>query len=306
MTSPSAPYPFPPTPVTVVGTGTIVDRYLKPPTVLQRLLEDFTTQKFIADFLFRTSGADGGSVIYDRAAAQDIYVDADPNMQPGVIEPGMEFPDVNATDLTSLVATVAGYGGQFFVSYVQIRRNTRDVIGRGLTRLGNTLVKQSNNRAITAITNDAGVTKVAAASPWDGGTPTTIADLTAAFGRVDNTDLGYDADTVIINPLDLSIVMGQSQVYNRLPREAAATNPILNKSVNGLLGMNWITSRLQPRGQVIVCQRGTIGAIASEIPQYTRQVDQPERERWIVQAARWDVPIITDPLAATVITGILT
>lgn len=306
MTSPSAPYPYPQSAPVVSGTTITVDRYLRSPTLLPKLLQDFTTQKFVADFLFRKSNADGGSVIYDVAASQDLFVDVDPNLQPQILQPGMEFPNVMVGDLTSQVATVDGYGGQFPVSYVQVRRNTRDVVGRGLIRLGNTLIRQSNNRAIAAINNNAGVVKAAAAGFWDGATPTFIADITNAIARVDNTDLEYASDTAIINPLDLAIVKQIPAVIAQLPRENVGINPILNKSVNGLLGLDWITSRLQPRGSVIVCQRGVIGAIAEEIPQYSRQVDQPERERWIVQAARWDIPIITDPLSATVVYSAVT
>lgn len=306
MPTPANPHAYPYGPAAPVLNGNVwtVDRFLKNPTVIQKTLENMNSQQFVAELIFRQSNADAGVVIYDEAASQDLYVNVDPNLQPRPVEPGSEFPNVGFVETAHMTVVVTEYGGKFFVSYTQQRRDQRDVITRNLFRLSNTLRQQSNNRAIAVLNNHPRVVKVAAAATWDGVSPKIVSDVQAGISAINNTDLGYNCDTAIINPNTASLVMNQESIWSRLPREDTARNPLLNPQLNGLLSLNWIESRLQPVGQVTLLQRGMVGAIGEEIPQYTQTIDDPERRRWIVQSGRIDVPFITDPLAAYVITGV--
>jgi len=299
-------YPNLPGAPQVVGNYVYLDRWAKNPTDLTTLINITTLPRFVGRYLFRAAGAQGGAVLYNVASTPQAFVDSNPNRQPGEIGNGAEFPIVNVTDLPEQVATVTHYGGMFPVTYKEARRANYDVISRGLTKLGNTLVKLSDARAIAAFNANAAVPRVPAAATWDSAGQKAISDILAGIIAIENADMGYTADTLLLNPVTAGLLLGNPDVIARMPRENVAYNPLFFQQLPSLLGLNIVTTTQQPKQSAIITSSQTVGAIAEEIPQYSRVVDEARVETWWVQSARFDVPIVTDPLAAYVITGVTT
>lgn len=292
---------YPPAPPTIDGQGRItVEQYLKTPTRVQRTIADLTAQRYIAERIFGTGSADGGAVIYDQLTGSDnLYTERDVQ----AIEPGSEFPLTDVGELTPKVAAVAKWGGAGIITYEQSRRDNRDVLNRKLTRIRNTIVRKVDTVAIAAL--NAAPINTATGTDWsDVATRDAVGDIAKATNKIDNLDLGYVADTVLINPTQELELFLDKDLRAALPRENATTNPIASGRINGLMGLTWYATNRVPVGTAYVLASTQAGSLHDELPLYSRVVDQPERERYLIQAARVTVPVVTDPLAVYRLTGL--
>lgn len=284
---------------TVTGTRVTVDTYLRQSPLIQRDLENLTYQRFIADFIYRQGQrTQSGAVMYEQLLANDLFVNRDLKQ----IDELSEFPIVNTPEKAPQTAQVAKWGAAVLFSYEKIRRDARDLLQRDLRKLANTMVRKVNRIAIAVLRADAEVqTYTTTAGTWDG-VSEKIQDLATAASMVDNIDLGYSADTVLINPTNALELKIDDAVTNRLPRET--NNPILSRDLAGLLNLDFVESNDQTLDELVVLSRGMIGSYHDELPMYSRVIDQPEHEGRLLQAARVTVPIVTDPKAAVLVDGI--
>ncbi len=290
---------YPPPAPTITGALITVDAFLRTPSRVQRVVEDLALNRFVADLIFSAGDAQGGAVIYDRVLASELFTTRDVQ----AIEPGSEFPVVDVDQATPTPAVVSKWGGAGIVTYESRDRDSRDELNRQLTRLRNTLVRKVDTVAMAALSADPSVGTQVASANWST-SGDIIADLETARSTIDNADLGYEADTIIINPAQRLDISKNAALRNALPRETVASNPVTSRDLNGLLSFpNWIVSNRVPAGTIYVMQSKVIGSQRDEVALYTRVVDQPERERVLLMAGRRTVPIITDPLAAVKITG---
>lgn len=295
------PTTYPPAPPTIDGQGRItVEQFLKTPSRVQRVIADLTRERYIAERIFGQGDAQGGAVIYDQLTGSDnLYTERDVQ----AIEPGSEFPLTDVGELAPKVAAVSKWGGAGIITYEAARRDARDVLNRKLTRIRNTIVRKVDTVAIAAL-NAAPVGGTVGTDWSDPPTRDAVGDVARATNHIDNLDLGYVADTVLVNPTqELELFLDKS-IRDALPRESAATNPIASGRVSGLMGLTWYATNRVPLGTAYVLASTQAGSLRDELPLYSRVVDQPERERYLVQAARVTVPIVTDPLAVYRLTGL--
>lgn len=289
----------PPAPPTVSGNLITVEQFLKTPTRVTRVLNDLTRQRFIAERIFSSGPAAGGAVIYDQVTASELYTDRDVQ----AIEPGSEFPIVSSGEAAPKVAAVTKWGGAALFTYESVRRDDRDVLNRELTKLRNTIVRKVDTVAIAAL--DAAPINTDVGTDWSDGTNgNPILDLATGRSIIDDADLGYVADTMLINPAQMVDLIGRKDVRDALPREALTNNPIANGQLNGFMGFTWYVTNRVAAGTAYMLSSTMAGSLRDELPLYSRTIDQPERERWLVQAARVTVPIVTDPKAVLKITGL--
>lgn len=292
---------YPPAPPTIDGQGRItVEQFLKTPTRVQRVIADLTKERFLAERIFGSGSADGGSVVYDQLAGQDnLYTERDVQ----AITPGSEFPLTDVGELAPKVAAVTKWGGAGIITYEESRRDARDVLNRKLIRLRNTIVRKVDTVAIAAL--DAAPIGGTTGTDWSN--PTTgdpIGDVAKATNHIDNLDLGYVADSVLINPTQELEMFLNEDIRAALPRETVAANPIASGRLGQFMGLTWYASNRVPAGSAYVLASGTVGSLHDELPLYSRVVDQPERERYLIQAARVTVPVVTDPLGVYKLTGL--
>lgn len=286
---------------TVTGNKITVERFVKSPTQVYRVLSDLTKERFIADFIFAGGGAEGGAVIYDEISENDLYADRDPQE----IAPGDEWPLVGDSQGDPKVAAVSKRGAAFPLTYDAVRRDQRDVLNRGLIKLRNTSVRKHDTIAMQALLTNATVRTAGAALPWTNTGADVFADLFSGVSSVEQADLGYAIDTAIINPAQALALLKRKDVRDALPRENVAKNPILSANIAGLCNIpNWIVTNRMTAGTAVLLQRQIAGSVRDEVPFYSRTVNQEDRERYLIMAGRISVAIVTDPLAVFKLTGL--
>lgn len=290
---------YPPAPPTIDAQGRItVEQFLKTPSRVQRVLEDLSRERFIAERIFSTGDAQGGAVVYDQLAENGLYTERDVQ----AIAPGSEFPILDVGEGAPKVAAVAKWGGAGIITYEAARRDNRDVLNRQLTRIRNTIVRKIDTVAIAAL-NAAPITSAAGTDWGDPGTRDSINDIATGVSFIDNQDLGYTADAILINPAQGLDLFRDKEIRDALPREST-NNPIASGRFQGLMGLTWYESNRVPEGTAYILSSTMAGSLRDELALYSRVIDQPEQERYLVQAARVTVPIVTDPLAVYQLTGL--
>lgn len=296
------PTPYPPAPPVISGQNLTVSVFLRNPAVVQRRMENLTRQRFVADRLFNAGPqATGGAVIYDQVldaghlfAARDVQE----------IEPGAEFPLTGAADPTPLTAAVKKWGGAVPITYEEERRDRRDVLARRTTQLRNTVLRKVDTVAVATL-DAAPLQTQAASGDWTTAATDIISDIETAKNKLDVMDMGYEADIVLLNPAQVLDIRKDADIRSALPRENRARNllDLGAADLDGLLGLTWIPSNRVTAGTAYVADSRSVGGISDELALYTRVVNQPERERYLIQAARPTVPYVTDPKAVVKITG---
>lgn len=293
------PSMYPPADPTVAGQNITTEQFLRNPERVQRVINDLTAERFIADHIFSSGGAAGGAVIFDQLSSSELYTERDAQ----AIEPGSEFPLTDSGEASPKVAAVVKWGAASAFTYEAVRRDSRDTLNRGLTKLRNTLIRKVDTVAMAAL--EAAPILGAAGSDWSNQTSgDIIGDLAVARSAIDDADMGYNADTVLINPAQYVDLMRNEKIRSALPREAAASNPAASGQLTGLMGFTWYVSNRVAAGSAYVLAAKVAGSIRDEMPLYSRTIDQQERERYLVQAARITVPIVTDPEAVYKLTGL--
>lgn len=294
---------YPPNGPTVSGQNLTVDWALKSPTFIQRAIDMRIQGRFISDYIFRAGTAGSGSVVYERTLGIDEKYPTRGDVE--IIEPGDEFPLVDVGEVTRQTAIVEKYGAAALITYEQVRRNQRDKVQEAIIKIGNAVVRKTDARAMAALNADAAVLTMAAGAAWSAGTTDPFADLVKAKGMVDATELGYNADTVIINPSDAANLLLNKDIRDQLPRENVNVNPLLTGRFVNLAGIpNWIQTPLKAAGSIFLLQQNVAGVNADELAFYSRRIDEEANERWRVMGARVSVPIITDPKSVLKLTGI--
>lgn len=291
---------YPPAPPSIDGQGRItVEQFLKNPSRVQRVITDLTNERFLAERIFGSGDAQGGAVIYDQVTASELYTDRDVQS----IEAGSEFPIVSSGESAPKVAAVTKWGGAALLTYEAVRRDSRDTLNRELTKLRNTIVRKVDTVAIAAL--DAAPILTDVGTDWSdsvNGNP--VLDLAAGRSAIDDQDMGYTADTILINPAQMVDLVGRKDVRDSLPREGVAANPIASGQLGNFMGFTWYVTNRVAAGTAYILASTMAGSLRDELPLYSRPIDQPERERWLVQAARVTVPVVTDPKAVLKLTGL--
>lgn len=291
---------YPPAPPSIDGQGRItVEQFLKNPSRVQRVITDLTNERFLAERIFGSGDAQGGAVIYDQVTASELYTDRDVQ----AIEAGSEFPIVSSGESAPKVAAVTKWGGAALLTYEAVRRDSRDTLNRELTKLRNTIVRKVDTVAIAAL--DAAPILTDVGTDWSdsvNGNP--VLDLAAGRSAIDDQDMGYTADTILINPAQMVDLVGRKDVRDSLPREGVAANPIASGQLGNFMGFTWYVTNRVAAGTAYILASTMAGSLRDELPLYSRPIDQPERERWLVQAARVTVPVVTDPKAVLKLTGL--
>ncbi len=294
--------PYPPAAPTISGDTLSLSVFLNNPARVQRVIQDLSAQRFIADRIFSGGPpADGGAVVYDQVTANDLFTARDVQE----IQPNSEFPILNETEPNPLVALVKKWGGAATLSYEAVRRDRRDILRRNLIKLRNTIVRKVDTVALATLAAAPTQTQSASAD-WGTASTDIIGDIEIAKNKLDALDMGYVADTVLVNPAEALGVRINTGIRSSYPRENLNQNLLTGEAMDlrGVLGLTWFVSNRVTAGAPWVLDSTQLGSISDEIPgPYSRVLDQPERERWLIQAARVPTMYVTDPKAAVAITG---
>lgn len=286
-------------PPTVSGTNITVDLMLNQPTRITRMISDLTLQRFIADRVFSSAGGvTGGAVVFDQAVENELYASRDVQR----VEPGAEFPTVEAERRVPQVVPVEKWGGKVWIPDEARDRNQAATFTNKVRQLGNTIVRKINQRAIEVL--EAAVTahsRTATGVDWSavvtGGSSQSNADLwpardfATAAQLAEEDELGVTYNLWILNPQEyaqLIVIYGA----NGLSELLSAFNITL-----------YVSNRVEA-GTAYVVASGQVGEMRLEKPLGTETWREPERERTWVQSSVRPVMYVTNPFAVLKFSGL--
>ncbi|HEU5046148.1 MAG TPA: major capsid protein [Nocardioidaceae bacterium] len=291
---------------TITGTDITVDLMLDQPTRVTSYLMDITLQRFLLDRLFTSpGGVSGGAVVYDVMQENDLYSDRD--VQP--IAPGGEFPVVTSHRLAPRVAEVEKYGGKFFFTDEARDRNDQTAFRNEATRLGNTIVRKLNTRAVAvledAIANNGGFSNFvgndwATAIP-NGSNPTPpaetpAADFAMAQLMADQRELGIQYNVALVNPAQLNALR---LFYTGTGNSNGLETMLSDNGYDEVFASNRV-----PAGTAYFVAEGQLGEMRLEKPLATETWREPENERTWVQSGVRPVMFVNNAFAVVKATGL--
>lgn len=277
----------------------VIRALLANPTRIERRINEMSADRFLVDYVFARTTAEGGSVLYDRDdEGQYLARDAE------AIDAGGEFPKLGGEEVLPHVARVSKYGGEVDLSFESVRRGDTADYRRKVTQLANTVVRKTNLVGVEAIRRDADIQTAEITTPWTEAAADPITDLMAAVSQIDDAELGYETNTVLINPQDVLVLRQREDIRDALPRENPDLNPLLSKELAGLLSLDWIKSSFVPRGTAWIVDRNNLGSVGDEEGGVRADTyDEKHRQVHVLQAWRSVVPVITNPRAAIKLEG---
>lgn len=286
-------------PPVVSGTQITVDLMLQQPTRITRMISDLSLQRFLVDRVFSNAGSvSGGAVVYDVAERNELYATRDVQK----VEPGAEFPVIQAERFAPRVATVDKWGGKVWIPDEARDRNQTVTFTNKIRQLTNTIIRKINQIGIEVL-NDAisEFSRTASGNDWTnivtGGSAQSNATLwpAADFAHVDQTaeedELGINYTLVILNPQEyaqLIVLYGASGLTQLLNA--------MNKTI-------YVTNR-QPAGKAKFVAEGQVGEMRVEKPLSSETWRQPERQRTWVQSDVRPVMFVNNPFAILEVTGL--
>lgn len=300
MTSP-APVSYPLGAPTTVGSVLTVDVAMNTPSVITRRIADLTSQRFIVDRIFTSSGVSvaAGAVIYEQMQRDALFTSRDTEQR----GPGDEYPVLTGNRGPDLVALAEDWGGKFYVTDQARDRNDARYLDQQVTRLANTLVRKVNQRAVQTIEaaiSPAGSIDSIVGNNWSsfqvaGSTPTPnraqpIGDFALVQSLADADELGVTFDLWLVHPAQKqALTVGYGAA---LPDVLAAAGIEI-----------FASNRIAPNVAYAVA-RGQVGFLDYE-RQLTTETwrDQARRQTW-TQSYVQPVMGITNPFAIRKVVGL--
>lgn len=306
------PVSYPPAPVTLSGDVESINRFLRNPALFSRRLRTLAENRFIADVLLTGRYAlQGGAIIYEQS--EGIYSDRPVES----VAPGSEYPLTTISTGPAAVASAKKWGQDSIVTDEAITRLLMDPVNRAMVKMVNQMVKHIDSLALGAVAS--AVTQTAAAgAAWTPGTANTnpLFDIMSAVAVIRGLNQGFEPDTIVVNDTKYAHLMNNSAVLSAFRREDQ-NNPAYTGSLPGpIAGLRVLSSPNIPvANSAFVLDSSQLGGMADEDlggPGYTGQIKgvqgkamrRDETDGWRLRVRRVAVPVVVEPGAAFIITGI--
>lgn len=293
-------------PPTISGTLITVDTMLQQPTRVTSFVMDITLSRFVLDRLFTSpGGVSGGAVVYDVIQENDVFTDRDVQG----VQPGAEFPVITSHRRAPSVAQVEKFGGKYY--FTDEARDRNDVTGfrNQNIRLGNTIVRKLNSRAVEVL--NAAIAANSGASTFvghnwstaipNGSNPTApaltpAADFAMAQLLADQRELGIQYDTALVNPADLNSLR---LFYSSGGNSGGLEVMLSDNGYDEVYASNRI-----PQGTAYFIASGQLGEMRIEQPLSTETWRDPETQRTWVQSSVRPVMYVNNPFAVVTATAV--
>lgn len=274
-----------------------VDRALKSPKIIEATIVDRGLH-FLSDYVFGVGQTgDSGAVVYGETRKDEAYPARGDSE---VVEPGSEYPLVDIGEESDLVAVADKFGAGYVVTDEARDRNDTSIIARGNIKLRNVVLRQDARRVVKAFRKAVEPTE---GDPWTNA-KVVRAQIVRAKAAITALELGYAPDTIIVNPETYADVTLFDDLLTWMPRENKADNPLFSDELDGLFGLHWVQDSLVSADEAIITTSKTVGTNYVEKEFNLRVVREETRDRSIVVANKRAVPVVTDPYAATILTGL--
>lgn len=278
---------------------------LSRPSLIVKRLADITKMGFIADYLLQSQfTAAGGGVFYETG--DDSF--APENAES--VAPGAGYPKVVLPEGDIVAAKTVKWGLETDVTDEKIARQGMVPVNRGLTRLGNQVIKNVDTVAWGVIASKVTST-FASPATW-----TTAGAIIEALTSIQltraNLGLGHNLDTVVLPPAKWAKLIKILVDDKALPREQGNIVQTGKLPVDAL-GFTWVTSPFVSGTDPWLFDTELLGGMADEklgSPGYVesggieaKSKYDDDAEKYVLRARRVTVPIVTDPLAGVKVTG---
>lgn len=286
---------------TFSGNTITIDTMLQQPTRITAFLQDITLQRFLLDRLFSSDGGvTGGAVVYDLLTENELYLDRD--VEP--VAPGAEFPIVTSSRRAPKVAEVEKFGGKYFFTDEARDRNDQSAFRNENIKLGNTIVRKLNARAVetmnAAIVANGGASEFVG-NDWSAAIPggsnpslpaaTPAADFARANLLADQRELGVRYNIAIVNPVQLNEL--------RLFYAGNLAQMLADNGYDEVYASNRVAV-----GTAFFVAEGQLGEMRLEQPLATETWREPNTQRTWVQSSVRPVMFVNNPFAVVRATGL--
>lgn len=305
---------YPPVVPTISGDFQNISRFLNSPALIGRAIRDQVENRFIADVLLTGRySLEGGAIAYEQQG-ESRYTDRAIE----AIEPFAEYPKTPYGAGPAAIASGKKWGQDVPVSDEAIRRLNFNPVQRAITKVVNQIVKTVDSNAVSAVASAVTQTATAGAA-WTPGTANTnpLYDIMKAVAFIRGLDQGYEPNMLIVSDAKLADLANNPTVLAALARQRG-DQPIYSGALPAnLFGLDYVLSTPYspfPNAAFLVDNR-VLGGMADENlggPGYAGQakgvegksIRDDERDGWWVRGRRVTVPVVLEPGAGYIITGI--
>lgn len=286
-----------------------IHQLLQSPAMLTRRLRTLAENRFISDVLLPARyPVEGGAIQYQQG--ESIFTDRTPEQ----VRPGAEYPRSGLGYGPVQVAEVVKWGQDVPITDEAIKRMRVAPVNTAMAKLVNTIVKQVDSIALSAISSVVTATRAATAL-WTGSTATILRDILLAVSDVRALNQGFDPDTVVVDDITYAYVASDTAVTNALSREDGA-GPVYTGALPVVGGLRILASQFVPfPTSALVLDSTQFGGMADEQlggPGYTggiggvesKTIRKDGSDSYDLRARRVTVPVVVEPTAAIRITGV--
>jgi hypothetical protein len=317
---------FPPSSATLSGDILSINRFLKEPLWVMRMLRTITEQMFIANKVLTSQmWTESGTVGYEQN--ESIYADNSPQPVP----PGGEYPLTTTGTGPASMANTINWGQDSEITDAAISRQRYDVVRRKFTKLANSHVQKIDSVALSAVAS-AVTQNTAAISSWatNGASNYIMRDIMRAYANIINLKQGYLPDTVLLDTVTFANVTSDDKILQLLPREVpgVSNSPVLagwdSPYMKRIGGFTFLGSpNLPVAGVATLLDSHVLGGFTDErqaAPGYVmstgedglpnadglqvKTIREDLTDAWRIRCRRITVPIVIESHAAWQITGV--
>lgn len=300
-------------PPTLSGDLLTISRFLSNPTAIQRRLRDFRDLRFVSDqILTQRFRSTGGAVLYEQSESQltDRTVEA--------VAPGSEYPYANLPTGVAALAAIAKWGQKVRITDEEITRNAYAgaAVDRALQKVVNSIIKQVDTITMSAV--GSALADTATAGIWDSATLATrkpLDDILLAIQAVEDRNMGYHPDTLVVSPKAYTYLMLNDTIANLRKREES-NNPVYTGMIESIAGLTVLkTPNMPVATSAFVLDSTQLGGMADETdgaPGYAVadlavgvQAFRQQEDCWELQGRRKTVPVVQETGAGQEITGVV-
>jgi hypothetical protein len=299
------------------GTNVSLHWLMQRPDLIQRRIQELSTDLFVSDQVFTGRQQVPGAIVY--TTNEPIWT----SRPPEIVSAGAEYPRAPAHEGIPALATIAKLGLDVPITDESLNRFGQQELDIQLGRIVNTLVDAVDTLAM--IEMEAAIptgNESAVGIPWenyDDAQP--VADIALARARMRKQKLGYEPTAIVLDALAEGHLMSCRSVQGSL----AGINVQVATQANGrltILGMPvWPTVNLtgEATGKCYLIDTVAFGGLAYErlgspeyagdpasgIETWTRR-DPDANDQYLVRGRRPVVAYVNGPMAAWVLTGVQT
>ncbi len=306
------PGTYPAAAPTLSGDTLSISRFLQSPQQITRRLRTFRDLRFVSDqILTQRFRSQGGAVLYEQSEpfVTDRTVEG--------VSAGSEYPYANMPTGSAAVAAIVKWGQKVPLTDEEIARNAfpGSAVDRSLRKVVNSIIKQVDGVSMSAIQSAAADT--ATAGSWDNATVANrkpLEDILLAVQRVEDRNLGYIPDTLVVSPKGYTYLMLNETIAN-LRRRETTENPVYTGMIETVANLTVLkTPSLTTTALVLDSTQlggmadeldGAPGYAVSDLAVQIKSIRKDSTDSWDLQGRRKTVPVVQESGAVEEITGVV-